>query len=206
MDKRRLLIAVRLLFGFLVLAAAIIQAVSLQQAGVFDPINYLSYFTNLSNILAATIFIISTGYLIKRRPPTKTDDIIRGASVLYMAVTGVVYVSLLSGIEVSLQIPWINILLHYIMPVVVVIDWLYQPQKNQLSFSNILSWLLFPAAYLIYSLLRGAYIGWYPYPFLNPASVGGYGNVALYCAGILIVFLVLGILLMKLGNAFKRHV
>lgn len=48
---------------------------------------------------------------------------------------------------------------------------------------------VFPLAYVVYSLARGASIGWYPYPFLNPAIVGGYGGVALYVVGIIATFL-----------------
>ena len=41
-----------------------------------------------------------------------------------------------------------------------------------------------PAAYLVYSLIRGPIVDWYPYPFLNPDEVGGYGGVAAYAVGI----------------------
>ena len=42
--------------------------------------------------------------------------------------------------------------------------------------------LIFPVLYLLYVVLRGHSLDWYPYPFLNPATVGGYGIVALYLA------------------------
>lgn len=140
------------------------------------------------------------------RRPTPSDDILRGASVLYMAITGVVYSTLLAGMEVDLTLPWVNLQLHYIMPIVVVFDWLYQPQLSKLKVRQILPWLLFPAVYLAYTLIRGPIVNWYPYPFLNPAQAAGYGGVALYCLGILIGLFVVGYLLMKLGNVLKRRV
>ena len=45
-------------------------------------------------------------------------------------------------------------------------------------------WLVPPAAYLIYSLIRGLFVDWYPYPFLIPDEVGGHGRVAAYAVGI----------------------
>jgi len=200
----RILAAKRVFFGLLILVAAIVQAVSLHQSGTFNPVNYLSYFTNLSNIFAALVLLISAAYLLRSRRPSRIDDIIRGAAVLYMSVTGVVYVLLLRNIEVSLQLAWVNVLMHYIAPVVVLADWMIRPPGRSLRANAIGWWLLFPAAYLAYTLIRGATSGWYPYPFLNPAHTNGYDGVALYSLGILIAFSVIGSLLIKLSNRLKR--
>ena len=206
MDKRKILSHKRVFFGVLTLSAIVAQAVSLISSNVFDPVNYLSYFTNLSNIFAAIVLIISACYLASKRKASQAEDAIRGAAVLYMAVTGVVYSTLLRGVELGLLMVWVNVLLHYVMPLVVVADWLYQPPRTKLSVKHIFIWLIFPAAYLAYTLVRGASVGWYPYPFLNPAEVGGYGGVALFCTGILAAFFGLGWLLVQLGNRLKRNI
>ncbi|MDQ3057292.1 MAG: Pr6Pr family membrane protein, partial [Pseudomonadota bacterium] len=59
---------------------------------------------------------------------------------------------------------------------------------------------VFPATYLVYTLLRGMTTGWYPYPFLNPATAGGYTGVAMYSLGIFVAFLVVGFALLAVGN------
>jgi len=205
MNKRQFLIGTRLLFGFGALFAVGFQAFTSHQANALNPVNFLSFFTNLSNIFAAVVFITSALYLVKQRQPSRTDDTIRGASVLYMAITGIVYGTLLTDVPVGLLVPWVNVLLHYIMPIVVVADWLYQPQKTKLPNKTVLLWLIFPALYLVYSLIRGAFIGWYPYPFLNPTH-GGYIEVLVYVIGILIVFLAAGFGITKLGNVLKRNI
>jgi hypothetical protein len=206
MNSRQLLIGLRLFFGGLVWFAVVYQAGILHGLGTLRPINYVSYFTILSNLFAATVCIISTWYLMKGRQPTRSDDLVRGASVLYMTITGVIYVLLLRGIEVNTDLAWVNATLHYIMPVVVVADWLYQPQAHKLGYRQTWTWLIFPLCYLVYSLIRGPIAQWYPYPFLNPDHVGGYGGVVLYCLGILMAFMVLGWLLMQAGNKLRRHV
>jgi len=199
------LVWARLVVSAVVFTAIMVQIAHLLQAGVFNSVNFFSYFTILSNVLAASVFVVGAAYLAMRRKPSPEEELVRGAAVLYMAVTGVVYVTLLSGYNVGLNLPWVNFILHYFMPVVVVLDWLYQPPRTKLTSKQTTVWLVFPVVYLAYSLIRGAFVGWYPYPFLDPGQ-GGYGKVALYTALILIVFFVLGWLLTKFGNALKRNV
>ena len=45
----------------------------------------------------------------------------------------------------------------------------------------------------------GRALGWYPYPFLNPASVGGYG-VAVHAVGIAVTFIFAGWILLAAAN------
>lgn len=207
MNKRLFLIGARLFFAALNVAAIAAQLIYSSQYSIsFSLINFFSFFTILSNVFVTVVFVMSAFYLAVGRKPSMTDDVLRGASVLYMAITGVVYALLLSGIDVDLSLPWVNLQLHYIMPIVVVADWLYQPQKNKLAVKDIAVWLVFPALYLLYTLVRGPFVGWYPYPFLDPNQAGGYGGVALYSVGIVVALFIVGFMLMKLGNLLKRHV
>jgi hypothetical protein len=202
MTKRYVLIGGRLFFGLLTLAAIITQLVSHIQHH-FDVVNFFSYFTNLSNIFASVVFIIGAVYLLRRREPTPTEGIIRGAAVAAMAVVGIVFSILLSGEDLGSLLPWVNAVVHYIMPVVVVADWLYQPPKSTLNVRKIGYWLIYPLIYVVYTLFRGAISSFYPYPFLNPAKVGGYGVVFLYCIAIFILFLIVSWLLILLGNRLR---
>mgnify|MGYP003905321687 CR=1 FL=1 len=90
------------------------------------------------------------------------------------------------------------------MPVVVVADWLLAPPLSRLQPRHLAAVLVFPTLYLAYTLARGALLGWYPYPFLNPAQVGGYGGVALYAAGITLGFVVVGAALFALALATRQ--
>lgn len=206
MNRRKFLIGSRLFFGGLGLVAITTQYFYLAELGALLPGNFFSYFTNLSNLFASIVLIISALYLVKSRKPSVLDDIIRGAATLYMAVTGVIYLTLLSSEDLGLLLPWVNIVLHYVLPVYVIADWLFQPQQSKLALNQLPYWLLFPAGFLVYTLIRGADVGWYPYPFLDPNMAPGYAGVAIYCLAILAVFLVLGWGLMALGNKLKRNV
>lgn len=205
MNQRVFLISARLFFAALTLAAVGAQLVIHVQHS-FPVFNFFSYFTNLSNIFAAVVFILGAVYLIQRREPTPTDDIIRGASVVAMAIVGIVFSILLQDTDLGTLAPWVNTVVHYIMPVVVVADWLYQPPKSRLSPRQLPYWLIYPLLYLVYTLIRGPIAQFYPYPFLNPDKVGGYGGVALYCIAIFAAFLIVGGILLWLGNTLRRNV
>jgi hypothetical protein len=112
----------------------------------------------------------------------------------------IVYGLLLRNIDLGNLQPWVNTVIHYIFPLVVLADWLYQPPRSTLRFGQMGYWLIYPLIYLVYTLIRGAIVGFYPYPFLNPATAGGYGGVALYCVAIFVAFLIVGAGLIALGN------
>ena len=203
MSRRTILIWSRLFFALLTLAAIAAQLVVHIRKG-FNIVNFFSYFTNLSNIFAAVVMLIGAIYLVRHREPTATDDLIRGASVAGMAVVGIAFSVLLRNEDLGSLMPWVNCVIHYIMPVVVVLDWLYQPQKSKLGFTQIAYWLIFPLLYLAYVLIRGALVGFYPYPFLNPANVGGYQVVFLYSVVMVALFLLISWILITLGNRLRH--
>ncbi len=191
----------RLGFGLLVLVAILIQMVSLGQSGVLDPLHYLTYFTNLSNMIAAVVFIVgATGWRYVRSP---AFDVVRGGAVVYMTITGVVFAVLLSGVNVDAQLRWVNDLIHQVFPIVVLADWLLDPPKARVTLRQGVLWLTFPVAWAAYELIRGATSGKYHYPFLNPVN-GGYGSVALYVVVISVFTLIVSGVVVWLANA-RRH-
>lgn len=113
---------------------------------------------------------------------------------MYMTITGITYSLLLSNIEVDTAVPWINVVLHYTMPTVIVIDWLVDLPRKRISLKESLIWLAFPLAYLVYSLLRGPFANWYPYPFLDP-RIEGYGHVVFMSVLIAVLAFVLAVVI-----------
>lgn len=205
MTHRSLLTLLRLLLGLIVLIA-IISQLEIHIHNGFSIINFLSYFTNLSNLFAVAVFLYVASRDCFRRDRSELSDHLRYISVVNMAVVGVVFAVLLRGVDLGSLLPWINVVLHYVMPCAVVIDWLLQPPRVKLGVKQIFVCQGFPALYLVYVLCRGHNVGWYPYPFLNPADVGGYGGVAMYVAGIAVAFFFAGWLLLTVGNALSKRV
>ena len=197
-----MLIALRLIFGVLALAAIGKQFATHTQMGL-NVVNFFSYFTILSNLFAGIVLVFGAFQLIAHRQPSASTDLIRGMVVVNMAVVGILFSVLLRDVELGYLSPWINTVHHYIMPIAVVLEWLIQPPRTKLGKRQLLLCQVFPLLYLIYVLTRGAIVGWYPYPFFNPANVGGYGGVTAYIIGIMVVFVVAGWLLFTLGNKLK---
>ncbi len=173
----RLIVVVRTLFAFLGFSALVTEIATLVQAGRFVPGNFFSFFTVESNALAVLSLVLgSFGAVAGRR--SERLRFFRGAVTLYMTTTILVFIVLLSGLPASqlTAVPWDNTVLHYIMPVVIILDWLLVDRGEAIALRRALLWLVYPLAYLVYSLVRGPIVGWYPYPFMN-ASEHGYLQV-----------------------------
>lgn len=163
--------------------------------GSFDAVNFFSFFTILSNLITAVALFVAAV-----TAPSRGVDLLRGAAVVYMVTTFVVVVVLLSGADLQLAVPWVDFVVHKLMPVVVVLDWLLVPPRRHLSLGRCMIWLAFPIAWLAYTMIRGPIAGWYPYPFLNPSRPGGYGSVAVTVVVIAVGMVLLTVLASWAGN------
>ena len=68
--------------------------------------------------------------------------------------------------------------------VFVVLWYILFPSAKSISAKQANWWLAFPVAWTVYTLIRAALIDWYPYPFLNPAEVGGTSGIVIHMVGI----------------------
>lgn len=183
--------AYRILFGAVAIWAVVWDFIDQDRhkAG-FVPANFWSLFTNQSNLIAGAVLVLGAvlPVLIVR---SHGWEMVRGAAVMFMVTTGVVYATLLGGLfnPFADDQTWMNSVLHQVTPIVMVVDLLLQPPATRITFRQALVWTVYPLLYLAYSLVRGAIVGWYPYAFLNPHEVGGYGGVAVYGLGISAGFL-----------------
>ena len=202
-DLRLLRSLLRLLFGLLALSAIGWQLGIHVRLG-FSVVNFFSFFTNLSNLFAAAVLLLGAiGFFVSPQR-LNVSTRVRYISTVNMAIVGIVFAVLLRDVDLGSLLPWINFVLHYVMPCVVVLDWLFAPPERRLRSADLMSALIFPVLYLGYVVLRGRSVNWYPYPFLNPVEAGGYGIVALYSLGIALTFVAAGGSLLFLGNHLVR--
>ncbi len=73
-----------------------------------------------------------------------------------------------------------NALLHTVVPVMTVVGWLLIGPRSIVS--RRVAWLsvIFPVCWLAFTLIRGAIVHWYPYPFIDVTQIG-YGRALLNC-------------------------
>jgi hypothetical protein len=157
-------------------------------------VNFFSYFTVESNLLGA--FVLLTFAVV--RQPSLAAELVRGAAVAYLVVVALVVGFLLSNVELGLTAAWVDTVLHRVTPAVAILDWLVFPPRMRLPLRRTLLWLAYPLAYVVYSSVRGALAHWYPYPFLDPAKVGGAVGVAAYSVGIAVAMVILILLMTAL--------
>ncbi len=181
MSMQRALGVARVAFAMLTFTAAGVQLDRGLQRDGFSVVNFLSFFTIESNLFAAMVLLV-TGFVALRRGSIERYALWRGAATAYMVTTGITYTLLLRGLEAELQtaIPWVNTVLHYVFPVVMLLDWLLDPPRGRVETRQAVWWLVFPLAYAIYSLVRGPVVDWYPYPFIDPRQ-HGYPTVLVTC-------------------------
>ncbi len=152
----------------------------------------VSYFTIQSNILVAA----SVAPLVKdpqRRGPLWSA--LRAAALLGISVTALVHYFVLRPINsVDGLAAVAGNSLHVVVPLLSIIGWLVFGPRPRLSGRALLNSLLWPVAWLAWTLVVGALTGWYPYPFVNAHELG-YVSVLVAGGFIAAIFIALAALL-----------
>jgi len=136
----------------------------------------LSTFTYQANVLAAAYYLWTLAW-----PRADARVGVRGAVVLYVLIAGVIWNLFLT--ERSMGYTPANVLLHLVVPLLAMSDWLLVGRgQAQVRWWQPLVWLAYPAAYLALALAvlnnagRRA-----PYYFLDPDAIGTATVVANVC-------------------------
>lgn len=181
-------------------------------------LDFFSFFTILSNVLAAVVLAIGGIWGLTHRDarvePTWLATLLVCAST-YMIVTGVVYNTLLRGIALpqGATVAWSNEVLHVVIPLILLADVLFAPRRRALGWGTVGIAAIFTIVWVIYTLLRANLVTapatgnawWYPYPFLDPALNGGYGGVALWVLLIAAIILATATVVVGIGRRRARR-
>ncbi len=201
MNRAKVIIAFRVVVAMLGFAAVVTEIATLVERDKFTPANFFSFFTIESNMLSVTILLLSA-LTLAAGEQGRLISLLRGANTLNMIVVGVAFSVLLAGLENTefTAVPWDNIVLHYVIPIAVALDWFVDRPQAPIGFKQALTWLVFPIAYIVYSLIRGPIVDWYPYPFLN-ADDHGYFSVLATGLGLLVASAALAWVLARFTGA-----
>jgi hypothetical protein len=168
-------------------------------------IRFFSFFTILSNLLFA---LCASTIFIKQQPESgffQRSTIITAITV-YMTIVGLIYNFILRFLWAPQGLQRIvDELLHLILPVLCVVYWFVFVSKKELKWNHMWSWLLYPLAYIIYALIRGAFSGFYPYPFVN-VNIHGYQTVLINSIGITALFIFFSLLFIGIGKKMTKSV
>lgn len=186
-----------------------------------------NYYTVLSNGVCFVYFLLSIVFTMgrpsERGVPVAWKPELEKAVVFCITVTFLIYNFILRPEEFKMGnggsfYTTLNIVQHYIVPIMVILDWLLFCPKGGLRRWEPAVWLLMPVTYLAYILLRAPIAGNigntsspYPYNFINVQIHGAAGvaqtsvliGLGMLVLAYLIYFIDLG--LASLGRRIERR-
>lgn len=190
------------LLAVLVIAALVTQAVLTSQPSAVPLgtryLRLVSYFTIQSNVLIA---IAAVGLALAPARDGALWRVVRLDGLVGISVTGVVYTTVLRA-EDHLH-GWAaatDAVFHYAVPLASVLGWLMFGPRPRCDARTVVWSLVWPLAWLAYTLLHGSVSHWYPYPFID-AGVHGYGRVLLNALAVAAVLTVMAAVFW-LGDAY----
>lgn len=151
------------------------------------------YFTAQSNLLAVAAYVAFGVLFVRGRRAGTGLELLRGLATVDMAITGIVNGMLLA--DPSIAWTFSDFVLHQGGPLAIVLWWVVLPPAQRLSFAAIGLSLLHPVVWTASVLTYAAESSdnWFPYFFLDPAEVDGWGGVAVFVLAIHVVIAVLSV-------------
>ncbi|MCU1410871.1 MAG: hypothetical protein JWR04_1578 [Rhodoglobus sp.] len=209
MRNRTIVGALRLAAGLALLTTIVIQVTDRALNNAFDPWEYFSYFTIESSLINIAVFFVGGAMALRLAVDTGWFTTIRMATLTYAVVTAGVYNLLLRNVPYTgdfVGLQWPNEVIHVWVPLFILLDWLFSPGRPALPWRSLRVVVLFPVAWLLYTLMRGAASGGeiYPYPFLDPATAG-WGSVVAYIVGLTAFLVAIGALAVTYGRSRGRR-
>jgi len=203
---QRLLVGLGLFFGVIGLVLQFVLAMQAYLAAGRDVpgalgtfFAYYTILTNIGMVLAYLSAITTTPRLdLFRRPLTRAT---LAASVVLVTL----YVHFVLSHLVTLEglYDLADRMLHYLTPVLFVLWWIITPPRGVLRWQK-LPWMLVPTlVYFALVLIRGVWVGEYPYPMLDVVGLG-YAQVFLNAIFIAIGLAVLSAITIALDHLLAR--
>lgn len=184
------------------------------------------YYTIQSNILCAVYFILAVIYISKEMKSKKDEPIVfmprfKGAVVIAITVTMIIFWGLLSNSDFTMdpetlatmpfvvRSPWPNYIVHSIVPLLMIFDWLLFDPKGVFKKIDPFIWIIIPYVYLVFAEILAA-TGYtfsggsrFPYFFIDSDLIG-WNGVFLYVVVLTIFFIVLGYLALGFNRILAK--
>jgi len=200
----------RRIFGVLRLLAAVTGVIALIarfQYGLgfsaFTSSNFFAYLTVQSNMVAVVANVACGIVALRRASDPWWMPGLRAAVTSFLIVAGIVFAILASQAAergYRLDVPWSDQILHYWLPAYLLLDWLLAPGERRVSWRILTIVVGYPFGWGLVTLVRGPLVGWYPYFFLDPTQISGFGEFALFSLAALALFAAVASLLVLEGR------
>lgn len=169
-------------------------------------VSSLGFFTVLSTLLIA----FSLGAIFLQNITFPWFALFRHPSIISALATSIILVASVYVLVLrQLWHPqglryWVDISLHYLIPSMFVAIWWWLVPAKVLRWRDAIVWAAYPVVYLVVVCALGAVTGFYPYPFVNVAELG-WDQVLINSAGLLLLYVIIGELLICINRFGKNH-
>ncbi|HEX3003183.1 MAG TPA: Pr6Pr family membrane protein [Angustibacter sp.] len=148
-------------------------------------VRLLSFFTVQSNVL---VIVAAATLALDPLRDGRWWRVLRLDALVCIVVTGAVYLVVLRPIVHPEG--WAVVtdsVFHYVVPACTLVGWWAFGPRPRVDGRTVVASLGFPLLWLAYTLVRGAIVHEYPYPFVDVDALG-YGQVLLNCLGVAVLF------------------
>lgn len=172
-------------------------------AGVLGRIfDWLGYFTIWSNIVVGVVLTLLALNPHRDSPRLR---VLRIDTLMMISITGIIYAAIIAPYVTNRGWEHVsNALLHQITPIVTIIVFIIAGPRGWFTLKRIFAALIIPIVYVIYTLIRGAIIGAYPYSFFNVAKYG-YTAVLINVVAIALFGLILSLIYLGIDRLIMRR-
>lgn len=168
-------------------------------------VSFFSYFTILTNTLVATVLTCAATERESAARRWFLQPWVSSGIAVSIAVVGLAYSILLRHLWHPEGWQFVaDELLHDVMPLLFLGYWWCCVPNGTLRLRHLPLWLIYPLVYFIYALLRGHLLGAYAYPFIDVAVLG-YPQVLANAGGILVGFVLVGLLMIGLDRRLSAR-
>ncbi|MCZ2813372.1 Pr6Pr family membrane protein [Modestobacter sp. VKM Ac-2979] len=152
------------------LTRTVLEAAGGRTTTVTEVVRWLSLFTVGSNVL---VLAAATTLALDPVRSGRLWRVLMLDALLAITVTGLVFSVLLSPtVDPTGVTVWTNLVLHYLSPLAMVVGWLVFGPRPRITGGTVAWAMLFPVAWIGWTMWHGARSRWYPYFFLDARDLG----------------------------------
>ncbi|UNK70538.1 Pr6Pr family membrane protein [Microbacterium sp. H1-D42] len=166
--------------------------------------NFFAYLTIQSNAAFAALAIVAGIVALRTDEDPRWLTTARALVLSWTITAGLAFALIVwqAGVRgIPITVPWSDVVLHFVLPAWSIVAWVLGPGRRGASWWVVPAVLLYPIAWGIFTIWRGAVIGWYPYYFLDSRQVSGLPEMIVSCAVALSIFALVAAALVLLSRA-----
>jgi hypothetical protein len=207
LESARAVGALRLALSALASVALVARFVWGLGSATFEPGNFFGYLTVQSNIAYVAVEVIAAVAALHGRDESARLANLRAIVLSCTVTSGIVFAlivsqSALRGVRVD--VPWSDIVLHFVLPCLALAEWVLVPRAD-VRWRVVVFVLGYPLVWGGLTIFRGAFVEWYPYYFLDPRQLNSAVEFFVLTGIALAVFAIVGSALVAVPHRLSRR-